>query len=422
MNTTYLSRDAIRRILLSLVIIQQDALIKKGALSKAQTLRSHVVNRNDAEIDILEVNEDSLGFYSLSRLDLVLAVSQFFQLQVTGVEDYLLIKQKIGDWVDLVERHFELIAENAQIAFQTSGSTGAPKTVIHDLRALRTEVEALLSGPIGKLSTLARVISLVPPHHIYGFLFSCLLPSMTGNDTISLYHRPPTRSLALAKGGDLVVATPFIWEKLAQSGLQFQPDVIGISSASPTTKKTWSVLDKPALSGLIEIYGATETGGIGFRTTFDTGFELLPHLECTNQMIRAKNTAGTSLDIQDELTWIGPREFKINGRLDHVVQIAGVNVSPVYVVRVIKDIAGVKDANVQFHEGRLQALIVPMQMHELTDALAERVRNEIVRNLPAPARPATIRFSASLQYTDMGKVVDWIQDMGQSCNHCKQRK
>ncbi len=111
--------------------------------------------------------------------------------------------------------------------------------------------------------------------------------------------------------------------------------------------------------------------------------------------------------------WMRPREFKINGRLDHVVQIAGVNVSPAHVVRVIKDIAGVKDANVRFYEGRLQVLIVPMKMDELTDAFAQRVRNEIVRNLPAPARPATIRFSASLRFTDMGKIVGWAQDKDQ---------
>ena len=407
MTKHHLSRDAIRRVLLSLITVLQDALIKQGALGQGQSLAFQTMGYTHADIDSIEIDEASLGFDSLSRLDLVLAVNQFFQLHTTGVEDYLLIRRKIGDWVDLVEQHFDIVTQNAQIAFQTSGSTAEPKTIIHAFQTLQTEIYALLSGPVGQRPRSARIISLVPPHHMYGFLFSCLLPSMTGNETISLYQQTPTRCFTLARDGDLVIATPFIWNKLAQSALQFPPGVTGITSAAPSTPETWSVLDKTNLSGLIEVYGATEPRGIGFRSAHDSAFELLPHLDAAHKEIFPINGEGMPLDIQDDLAWVGPRHFEVTGRIDKMVQVAGVNVSPAHVARVISSIACVKEAKVRMNGDRLQALIVPTATNEPTDVVAKRVREHIVRSLPAPARPATITFATSLPVTDMGKVMDW---------------
>ncbi len=407
MDREWLSRDSIRRLLLSLIKVEQDKLIKNGILSPEMALANQSLGRCDSEIDQLRVDEDSLGFDSLSRLDLVLRVNQFFQLHSTGVEDYLLIRRRVIDWVDVVSTHFSLSNGQARIAFQTSGSSGPPKTVTHDFQKLQTEVTGFLSGVLCHVSNGTRVIALVPPHHIYGFLFTCLLPTSAKVETISLYDQTPARCCALAREHDIVIGTPFIWHRLRQSGLEFRSGVTGITSGAPSDANTWSVLENTGLSSLIEVYGATETGGIGFRTAADQPFQLLPHLDRTDEEIHDVESAGNRLDVQDELNWIRHREFEVLGRRDGIVQVAGVNVSPKHVTTMISNIEGVKTAQVRFDGMELHALVVPASQGQQADALGVRIRNHLLQHLEPAMRPSSITFRDALPLNDMGKIQDW---------------
>ncbi|PJI91440.1 4-coumarate--CoA ligase [Yoonia maricola] len=411
-----LARDSVRRVLLSLIAVEQERLIKAGVVAQEKALTAQSIGATDAQIDRLSIDETSLGFDSLSRLDLVLRVNQFFQLHTTGVEDYLLVKRRVCDWVELIMQHFLLLQTPTQIAFLTSGSTGAPKTIIHEMRALQAEVTTLLAGPVPMLQPSARVLSLVPPHHIYGFLFSCILPTMAGCDTIDLHQQTPTRGFTVAQAGDLVIATPYIWERLIKSGLQFQPGVRGISAGAPTTTTTWSVLEMAGLSSLTEVYGATETGGIGFRQASDDAFHLLAHLERADAHIRHADTVDKILDIQDKINWTGPRRFTISGRRDDVVQVAGVNVAPQHVAEQIGKVFGVNSVDIRVSAGRLHALIIPSKPDDPTNALEQRIRAHLLQHLAPPARPATLTFRATRPCNDMGKLQDWTGDQPQWCD------
>ena len=406
-NQTPLSEDATRRILLSLIADEQEKLIKKGAVSPDRALAAQSLGLTKAQIGQMAIDEDQLGFDSLSRLDLVLRVNRFFQLHSSGVDDYLLIRRTIGDWVDLVMQHHALCQGNVQFTFLTSGSTGEPKPITHDLEALQAEVYGLFAGPNPIIPTAGRIIALVPPHHIYGFLFSCLLPSLTGAKVISLYQQPPTRCLTLAQTGDVVIATPYLWDKLAQSGLRFAPGVHGVTSGAPATTTTWSAVEKAHLATMTEVYGATETGGVGFRTVPDDPFDLLPHLAVTEGQVHHDGLTCLRLDLQDRLHWTGARHFYVLGRLDDTVQVAGVNVSPQHVAREIAKITGVKSVDIRLRDDRLHALIVPSHPDDATEAIARRIREHLSQHLAAPARPATLTFRASRPCNDQGKLLDW---------------
>ena len=77
---------------------------------------------------------------------------------------------RFGQWVAEARR----IAEGSErgLAFKTSGSTGEPRFITQDFAALAQETEALAEIFNGA----TRIVALVPAHHIYGFLFTVLLP------------------------------------------------------------------------------------------------------------------------------------------------------------------------------------------------------------------------------------------------------
>ena len=404
----FLSHDGIRRVLLSLIGEEQRRLIEKGNGEKEQAVELKCLGRSNAEIDRLSIDEDSLGFDSLSRLDLVLVVNRFFQLHTSGIEDYLLVRRGLGNWVALISQHLELRADHAQIAFQTSGSMGAPKTAIHDMPALTSEIEAILNEPhFEGTSERSQIISLVPPHHIYGFLFSCLLPSMMSAKTIALHQQSPLRSFALARSGDIVIATPYLWDKLAQSGVRFAPGVIGVTSGAPSSPTTWSIRETAGLSELVEVYGATETGGIGMRTAADQPFKLLGHLEREGERVRRKNLAHPLLDIQDRMDWVDAHHFELAGRHDRAVQVAGVNVSLGHVADVIGSVDGVRSAEVRFDGHRLRAFAVPEDIECETAPLENRIRRHLIQHLAAPARPVDFTFGLAPPRGAMGKPINW---------------
>ena len=158
---------------------------------------------------------------------------------------------------------------------------------------------------------------------------------------------------------------------------------------------------------MIEVYGATETGGIGFRTAADQPFQLLPHLDRTDEEIHDVESAGNRLDVQDELNWIRHREFEVLGRRDGIVQVAGVNVSPKHLTTMISNIEGVKTAQVRFDGMELHALVVPASQGQQADALGVRIRNHLLQHLEPAMRPSSITFRDALPLNDMGKIQDW---------------
>src|SRR3546814_1938739 len=67
----------------------------------------------------------------------------------------------------------------------------------------------------------------------------------------------------------LVVGFPQIWKTLAQSALQggrpIPPDVRGITSTAPCPPDTARLVRSAGFARLVELYGSSETMGIGWR-------------------------------------------------------------------------------------------------------------------------------------------------------------
>ena len=106
----------------------------------------------------------------------------------SGIEDYLLVRQTLGEWTHIAQT--SLSRFSARLTFRTSGSTGVAKSCSHQLDALWQEVREI--APL--LKGTRRIFSAVPRHHIYGFLFTMLLPAALGldaGDVIDARHTNP---------------------------------------------------------------------------------------------------------------------------------------------------------------------------------------------------------------------------------------
>ena len=397
----------VRRLLIALIHEAQSELGRTTGIEDRQRIAAMTFGHPDDKVDLLPIDDTSLGFDSIARLDLISRVNQFFQLSDTGAEDYLLISPSVGQWIKVVQSHLRQVGPDAAFAFRTSGSTGAATWHRHSLSDLRDEVDALIKGPLAVFGPSARIVALVPPHHIYGFLFTCLLPVMVGSDLLDLRNHAPTALARNGQVGDLVIGTPFVWQTIAKTGLALPGGLQGVTSGGPSTQDTWLQQGTGRPATMLEIYGATETGGIGFRTREEDGFTLLPHLTRSDAGDVLRRRTGNCLPLQDRLVWEGEKQFRLGGRLDHVIQVAGVNVNPAQVAATICAVDGVADATVRPDGDRLKGFVVPKASETDLDGLEMRIRHHMRTQLAAPARVGNLTFGRALPQSIMGKLCDW---------------
>ena len=349
----------------------------------------------------LPLGDGGLGADSLERLRLAEAVAQ--ALDLPDAPDALLSADTLGHVAGEVRRL--LPQAGGGITFLTSGSTGRPKAVRQDLRLLWQEVEHLAS----LLPETRRILSLVPAQAIYGVLHTVLLPQRLGVPVIDLRDQRPGTLPALVQPGDLVVATPPAWTAMA--GRVWPDGVMGVTSGAPCPPDTFAELRAGGL-GLLEIYGASETGGIALRHGEREPFRLLPYWERDGDQLR-REAGGAALvaEMPDHVEWLGPDLLRPLGRRDGAVQIAGVNVHPERVRAVLLAHLGVAEARVRLmrpDEGDwLKAFVVAREGVEAT-GLRAALEDWTRRRLTAPERPRAITLGTVLPVTPSGKPADWF--------------
>lgn len=353
------------------------------------------------------LDEDGLGADSLTKLDLVERVNEFFNLHEICSEDYLVIAPTLGDWLDVIEETLKRGVQN--VSFRTSGSTDAPTVVDVPWAELNQELDQF--DPI--IGSVERVLAWTPPHHLYGFLFAALSPTRRDVPCVDGRGLAPS-ALRRSGDGDLAVATPFTWRRmLGAAGAQAPSGLRGLCSGAPCDVEIWRRFEGGG-SRLIEIYGATETGGVGWRDDGAQPFRLLPHWSRGGGDVdgdRLQKEGRQAPDsAPDRLVFEGAAGFRPEGRRDHVVQVGGVNVSPAVTAKALEAHPAVAEAaarpDAADPDRRLKAFVVP-KIDPLPADLRPELEAYIRDALPAPARPVTLTFGARLPRNDIGKLTDW---------------
>lgn len=356
----------------------------------------------------LQMGPGGLAMDSLELMSVATGLTEALHLHRSGVEDYLLMHRRFGDWCQIAAR--ALTVFDRQITFRTSGSTGAPKPCIHDLAGLEAEIRV----HAGHLPPVRRIIGLVPAHHIYGFLFTILLPQLLNVPYLDACGRLPGRVAADMGPGDLLVAVPEQWALLARAASVPLAGRAGVCSTGPLDAGVFQALKERGLC-LMEIYGSSETAGIGWRLGPDDPFRLLETLRLSDDGARLlRGWDGVERALPDHVIRVdngsdGDR-FHLKGRLDGAIQIGGINVFPNRVAAMLRghpNVSAVAVRPLQTADGlRLKAFIVPIVPDDAAQ-LAASLTDWAETNLRPAERPRSWDFGSALPVNAMGKATDW---------------
>ncbi|MFW5683927.1 MAG: AMP-binding protein, partial [Spirochaetota bacterium] len=274
------------------------------------------------------LDERGVGLDSFDLLTLAGRVNTMFHLHEAGIEEYLLARRRPLDWGEII-LHAWRNQKRPRVTFTTSGTTGTPRPITHELAALDEEISAFLD----LLPPARRTLAYVPAHHIYGFLFTVMMPTRDSSEHVPAWLNPLG---APARPGDRIVAFPEMWRLIA-AGPHLPQRVHGISSTAPLSADVAATIRSGGVR-LVEIYGSTESAGVGYRTETNAPYRLLPHWKRTaavkrggtgadaDQATNARPTV-TSLEreidglpvrveLADRLEWRDHEHFLPAGRID----------------------------------------------------------------------------------------------------------
>ena len=349
---------------------------------------------------------------SLARMQLATAAAVWCNAYDAGFEDIFLAKRNARDWAEAMRRARS--AGASDFTFSTSGSTGKRQHIRHAQEFLMDEAQSWAQVFQTSALPVSRIVTLVPCHHIYGFIWGVLVPKALGVPVLDASHEALPELLA----GDLLVAVPDQWQWLAGSARAGPVPVQGVTSTAPMPGPLHQRLvvaqtAAPAfLARLLQIYGSTQTGGIAWRDRPDKPYILAPNCRrSAGGGIELLLPGGSlvPLALQDELQWTGANEFELLRRTDCCVQVGGHNVSTAWVKEQLLEHFAVQDASVRLDTdaplSRLKAFVVLRVPGDQSQQAS--LEAWVLHHLPWYANFSSIRYGAQIPRNALGKHSDW---------------
>ena len=228
---------------------------------------------------------------------------------------------------------YDLDLEKIVLTLFTSGSTGTPQKITKTLEMLNTEImtlEDLWGKSLGK----AKIQSTVSHQHIYGLLFRMLWPLSTARSFANEDLVYPENVISHSSVDSVLISSPAILKRLDFKGETYPYKAV-FSSGGPlpfdAAKKSLELFGTYPN----EIFGSTETGGIGYRkqTSKTEPFTLFDTLKAN---VSKDGTLKILSPWIDQNNWyqttdicelIDHKHFMLKGRVDRIVKIEEKRVS-----------------------------------------------------------------------------------------------
>lgn len=348
------------------------------------------------------LDRHGLALDSLERVMVATAVNRQFHLFESGLEDWLLARHSLSEWAQTILDSRRMA--DAHLSFETGGSTSEPKRIEHSVRMMDREIDSLLA----LLDHVERIVSFVPAHHMYGFNWTVALASKLGVPVEDRAFR--LSNVSHLRPSDLAIGVPNTWKWVAQDNQRFPPKVTVVSSTAPLHGEVSATLRTLGAARVLEIYGSTETGAVAWRDHPHDPFRLL------SQWTRSSDTHlthdfGMTLALMDVVTWESSKFLRVKRRLDDMVQIGGINVSPQHVQTCLAELPGVAECAVRSYsvEGdvRLKAFVVPREGVQASQEWLQSLRKDLMSQLRPAEIPSMWRYGLILPRSPMGKPADW---------------
>jgi acyl-coenzyme A synthetase/AMP-(fatty) acid ligase len=297
----------------------------------------------------------------------------------------------------------------------TGGSTGKPRLWRKTPGNILEEAGYLA----GKFNVTERdiFIATVPPYHIYGFLFSIVIPFISRAAVMPDVYVFPREIISAAEknAASVLVSVPVHYRVLKTDDLKKNELRLALSSAGMLDEQDAAYFSGRTGVGIHEIYGSTETGGIATRCRAADENSWTPFdnvaWKIVNERLHVRSDfISPDLPVDEEgFFQTGDRaesdgngRFVLQGRADGIVKIGGKRVDLAEIEAKMKNISGVGDAVVislpvpHGRENDISALVV--------SSISESdIRRYLSKVLEPYAIPKRIRLIDSIPVTAAGK-------------------
>lgn len=241
------------------------------------------------------------------------------------------------------------------VVVYTSGTTGEPLACPKTLGQLLSEAHCLTRT--FEVGPGFRVCATVPPHHIYGLLFSVLVPLVSGASFTreTMLHAEPLAALLDRDGATVLVSVPAHLRALRVLPANRLPAMKRVfSSGAPLPAETAQDLAARFAWTCTEVLGSSETGGLAWRDTPDAAWTPLEGVRITTAHDGRMEVDSAFLDPDaarpyvsfDRIEPTPDGRFHHLGRADGVVKIGSTRISVPELEARLLAIPGVHDAAV----------------------------------------------------------------------------
>lgn len=306
-------------------------------------------------------------------------------------------------------------ADRTWVYLFTGGSTGAPKIWSKSAANLLGEVRYLQQR--FEVTDGDRILSTAPPNHIYGLLYSVLLPLAA---SASVFHATPSYPEEIMHAVEesratILIGLPVHYRALNSHPVKAHSLRMAFSSAGALDPKDDAAFYAATGVAVTEVYGSTETGGVALRCRAMGSDALNPfptldwRIESDRLKIRSPYVSREiPLDtdgfftLPDRVSSDGSGGFRILGRGDGVVKVGGKRVDLGQVQEILKRSPGIRDAfvfSVPTQGGRENEVRAVVEGE--VDPL--RLRESVLPMLEPYARPRQIKRVERMPVTAAGK-------------------
>jgi acyl-coenzyme A synthetase/AMP-(fatty) acid ligase len=300
----------------------------------------------------------------------------------------------------------------------TSGSTGnsVPHAKLWELLVRNTEAGAERLAQHMNRADLVGVslVATVPAQHMYGFESSVLIALLGGaafDTERPFYPADIVRVLARVPRPRMLVTTPLHLRTLLESGLDLPPLDLIVCATAPLSPQLATRAEAAMAAPLMEIYGCTEAGQVATRrTTAGPEWQTYRDLQLAGNGEHCIISGGhvpQPTPLADVLEVLDPQHFRLLGRSNDLINIAGKRSSLSHLNHHLNMVPGVQDG----------ALWLPPEKNEATGEVVrlvafvvapgltrEHILAALRRRVDAAFLPRRIVFLPSLPRDPTGKL------------------
>jgi acyl-coenzyme A synthetase/AMP-(fatty) acid ligase len=298
----------------------------------------------------------------------------------------------------------------AAIAF-TSGSTGQPKANLKPWHTFVTSSRMNAQEMLGNeyRDQLRFALATVPAQHMWGLETSLLLPLFARlciSDLRPLFPLDVANALQQLPAPRLLISTPVHLRALVSSGVDMPVAAHLLCATAPLSTDLAQATEECFGGDLIEIYGCSEVGSMARRRTAHGDlWQLFEGLEFGEDLtvIRGSHLPQQQ-PVQDRIETRDGRAFRLLGRGDDMIEIAGKRGSLQEMNKLLLATPGVVDGVVFMPEAGQQAIIRPVALVVGNGITKPQLSARFTEHLDPVFMPRPLLFVDALPREDNGKL------------------